>query len=297
MADTMRQAFAAGARRLREIGIEAPELDARVLLCHAASVTRETFVAEPDRELAPETVARFAEAIERRVTGEPVSRIVGMREFYGREFLIGRHTLDPRPDTETLVDAALDLVERKGWRGTQLNLLDLGTGTGCILLSLLAELPNARGIGTDISEGALTVAAANACRLKVEDRAEFMAADWLDGITGTFDLILANPPYIASGEIVRLAREVRDHDPPLALDGGADGLDAYRRIVAKAAEVLRPGGALMVEIGADQADAVRDLFRAGGAGLDEPVLRHDISGRPRVVLAEGAKIPEQNVAA
>ncbi len=289
MADNLRQAFVAAVLRFRETGIDAPELDARLLLCHAAGLSHETYTAQPNRELAPDIAVQLETMLARRLDGEPVSRIAGQREFYGRDFLIDRHTLDPRPDTETLIEAALDLVARKDWREAPLGLLDLGTGTGCILLTLLAELPAARGVGTDIDEGALAVAAANARRLGLTDRTTFIAADWFDAIDGTFDLILANPPYIASGDIAGLTREVRDHDPRLALDGGADGLDAYRRIAAKAAKFLRPDGAILVEIGETQADDASNLFRDGGLGVDGRGLRHDLSGRPRVVCAEVVK--------
>jgi len=295
---TLRQAFVAAARILREAGIDTPELDARLLLRHATEVTQEDLLARPESMLAPESAARLEAAIARRVEREPVSRIIGMREFYGREFLIDRHTLDPRPDTETLIEAALETVERYGWREKPLSLLDLGTGTGCILLTLLAELPKAHGVGTDVSEAALALASENARRLGLESRASFAAADWLDGIEGEFDLVLANPPYIASGEIAGLAREVKDYDPLLSLDGGADGLDAYRRIAAKAAGILRRGGHLVVEIGASQADAVLGLFRAAGLGVDAHDVRHDLSGRPRAILVEAAGgATEQNVAA
>ncbi len=295
---SIRQAFVAAARTLREAGIDTPELDARLLLRHATGLTQEDLLARPQFMLAPEVAARLDAAIARRLEREPVSRIVGLREFYGREFLIDRHTLDPRPDTETLIEAALEAIERNGWREKPLRLLDLGTGTGCILLTLLAELPKARGIGTDVSEMALSLASENARRLGLESRASFAAADWLDGIEGQFDLILANPPYVASGEIAGLAREVKDYDPLLALDGGADGLEAYRRIAGKATGILRPGGHLIVEIGASQADAILGLFRASGLGVDANAVRHDLSGRPRVILmAAAGSATEQNVAA
>lgn len=289
MAETLRQAFVVAVQKLHAAGIATPELDARLLLCHAAGLGHETYMAQHDRALAPDIAVQFETMIQRRLDGEPVSRIVGMREFYGRDFLIDEHTLDPRPDTETLIEAALDLVARKHWCEAPLRLLDLGTGTGCILLTLLAELPAARGVGTDIDEGALAIAAANAQRLGLSERAAFIAADWFDGLSGTFDLILANPPYIASGDIPGLAREVRDHDPRLALDGGVDGLDAYRRIAARAAKFLRPNGAILVEIGMTQADKVGDLFHAGGLGVDDRRVGHDLSGRPRVVCAEAVK--------
>jgi release factor glutamine methyltransferase len=216
-----------------------------------------------------------------------------VREFYGREFLIDRHTLDPRPDTETLIEAALDLVERSGSREQPLKLLDLGTGTGCILLTLLAELPEAHGVGTDIDEAALALATANARALGLDPRAAFMAADWLDGIEGPFDLILVNPPYIASGAIAGLAREVAEYDPRHALDGGPDGLEAYRRIASRAAKVLRPGGMLIVEIGASQAEAVLGLCRAGGLEIGGDSVRLDLAGRPRAVLAGRREGPER----
>jgi release factor glutamine methyltransferase len=297
MAEAIRHAFTAGARQLREAGVATPELDARLLLTHAGELNREDFMVQPDRALTPEAAAQYAAAIERRAGGEPVSRIIGVREFYGREFLLDNHTLDPRPDTETLIEAALDFIARKAWHDAPLRLLDLGMGTGCILLTLLAELPNARGVGIDISNGALAIAAENARRIGLESRACFIAGDWLDSLTGTYDLILANPPYVATSEIAGLAREVKDHDPHRALDGGADGLDSYRRIAARVAACMAPGGALMLEIGAGLADGVCHLFAAAGAGLDEGALRHDLSGRPRVVIFAGTKAAEQNVAA
>lgn len=275
---------------LRDAGVATPELDARLLLCDATGLSHETYVAESRSTLNAEAATKLDAMIERRLGGEPVSRILGRREFYGREFRIDRHTLDPRPDTETLIEAVLDHVRANNRQDKDLRLIDLGTGTGCILLTLLAELPAAHGIGSDISEAALAVAAENARRLGLSDRASFVVADWFAGVEGTFDVILANPPYIASQAVAALAREVRDHDPLLALDGGADGLDAYRAIAAKAASFLAPGGVIFLEIGADQADAVRAIVRQAGLGVDDAVLRHDLSGRPRVV---GANAPQQ----
>jgi release factor glutamine methyltransferase len=276
--------FARVARRLREAGIETPELDARLLLCHAAGLTHEAFIGRAGDRIAPEAHARLEATIVRRLAGEPVSRITGMREFYGREFLVGPHTLDPRPDTETLIDAALDLAARNGWRDQPLDLLDLGTGTGCILVTLLAELPQARGTGTDISAGALAVAAENARRHGVAARASFLAADWLDGIDGAFDLIVSNPPYLAASEMAGLPAEVT-HDPRLALDGGADGFDAYRRIAAAAHGRLREGGRILLEIGASQAGAIARILDAAGFALPEPALLRDLAGRPRCLVA------------
>lgn len=280
-------AWRAASGLMRQAGIAAPELDARLLLCHAAGLSHEAYAASPDQVLAPEIMARFGALVEARLRGEPVSRLVGLREFYGRSFRINAHVLDPRPDTETVIEAALDAVDRRGSRNDALRLIDLGTGAGCILITLLAELPRATGIGIDLSPDALAVARQNAERLGVAGRASFVIGDWLDGIgEGGCDLILANPPYIASGEVAALAPEVRDHDPRIALDGGEDGLEAYRRIAARAGAVLRDGGKLIVEIGAGQAEAVLALFRAEGLDMDpENCVRRDLAGHPRCIVA------------
>lgn len=283
---TLRQAFAATAGALREAGIETPELDARLLLCHATGLTHETYIARAREPLCLDAALQLDGAIARRLKREPVARIMGGREFYGRSFGLGPDTLDPRPDTETLIEAALDIVRERGWRSRPLNLLDLGTGTGCILVTLLAELPRARGIGTDLSADALAIAAANAGSHGVSACASFVAADWLDAITGTFDLILSNPPYLATGEIAGLAEEVAAYDPRLALDGGTDGLDAYRRIAALAGDHLSQNGKILVEIGPAQGEAVAAIFGSAGLRPDEALgLRLDLAGRPRVVVA------------
>jgi len=285
MPDSVRQAFVETASVLREAGIETPELDARLLLCHAAALTHESFVARAGEALQPEAAVRLEALVRRRASREPISRITGTREFYGRSFLVDGSALDPRPDTETLIEVALALIEKTGRREEPLRLLDLGTGTGCILLTLLAELPKAHGLGTDLSPAALRLAEANARRLGVAGRASFLASDWLDAIHGEFDLIVSNPPYIASGEIERLAPEVAHHDPYLALDGGPDGLKAYRRIAAGAARLVAPKGAILVEIGASQAPAVAGLLRDGGFLVKNDGLSFDLGGRPRVVVA------------
>jgi release factor glutamine methyltransferase len=280
---TLHEAFAAGAGRLREAGMETPELDARLLLCNAAGLSHEAYVAHARAPLRPEAAARFNAAIARRLAQEPVSRITGLREFYGRTFLVAPETLDPRPDTETLIGAALEIAASWGGCERPLTILDLGTGTGCILLTLLAELPEARGIGSDISQGALAIAAANAERLGVAERASFIAADWLDGIEGRFAIVVSNPPYIASKEIAGLAAGVRAYDPHLALDGGADGLAAYRQIAADAGLRLAEQGTILVEIGASQGEEVASIFRSAGLKAG---IRQDLAGRPRLIVAE-----------
>lgn len=285
MTSTLDAAHAAAAHMLREGGVQMPSLDARLLLCHATGLSHESLIVHGRALLAPEQAARLAGYLARRLKGEPVSRIRGAREFYGREFLIDPHTLDPRPDTETLIEAALGLVADEGLRGSPLRLLDLGTGSGCVLLTLLAELPMAQGVGIDISQDGLRIARENARRLGLEARARFAAADWFEGLEGRFDLILANPPYIASGDIGGLAKEVAAYDPPAALDGGPDGLAAYRAIAARAAEFLSPGGHLLVEIGATQAGAVSKLFEASGLIVEEDSVLFDLAAHPRCVRA------------
>ena len=276
----------AAARLLRQTGIETPELDARLLLCQAAGLSHEAYVAGLNEAIMHDAAARFWAYVARRLAGEPVSRIIGVREFYGRPFRIDASTLDPRPDTEALIEAALGLVDREA----PLNILDLGTGTGCILLTLLAELPKATGLGVDNSLPALEIARLNAQILGVGDRARFMASDWLEAIEGAFDLVVANPPYLTSADMEALAPELRDHDPRAALDGGPDGLSAYRRIAPRLRKALRPGGFVLFEIGRDQAGAVLPLL--GEAGLivrEGQHLWRDLAGRPRVVGARGRR--------
>ena len=272
------QAHTAAARLLREARIAAPELDARLLLCHAAGLTHEAYVAGINDALAPDAAARFGACVARRLAGEPVSRIVGVREFYGRPFRIDESTLDPRPDTETLIEAALELVGGE----VPLRLLDLGTGSGCILATLLAELPRAGGVGIDKSLPALELARANAEGLGVGDRARFIAGDWLEAVQDTFDLVVANPPYLSAADMAGLSNEVGAHDPKDALYGGTDGLVAYRRIVPRLLKVLRPGGIALFEIGHTQAEAVSGLLAEAGLIL-EPEPWRDLVGRPRVV--------------
>jgi release factor glutamine methyltransferase len=281
----MQRALVEAVQVLRQAGIETPELDARVLLCHAAGLSHETYIARAREALPADTAPRLKDAIARRLAREPVARITGVREFYGRSFILGKDTLDPRPDTETLIEAALDLIREQGWQEKPLKLLDLGTGTGCILVTLLAELPRAIGLGTDLSLGAFAIAAANASAQGVGSRASFAAADWLDGISGKFDLILSNPPYLAASEIAGLAKEVADYDPRLALCGGPDGLEAYRRIAMRARDALTKEGHLLVEIGPGQNENVTAIFAGAGLTLKPGEGRRDIAGRPRVVVA------------
>ena len=275
------------ARRFRGAGLPTPELDARLLVLEAAVLTQEDYVLSPRRPLTSETAQRIETFARRRLFREPVSRIVGRREFWGRSFALNGATLDPRPETETLVEAVLGIIDAEGRRNLPLRLLDLGTGTGCILLSLLAELPAAWGLGMDIALDALTVARRNAETHGLADRAAFCCGDWMEPIfSGAFDFILANPPYIKSEDIAGLEPEVRDHDPMRALDGGADGYDAYRHIAREALTVAAPGAHLAFEAGAGQMRHICDLLVAAGWSRDTASCRvyADLSGQDRVVV-------------
>ena len=229
MTDTIRTLRRAAEARLRAAGVDTPELDARLLAEHALGLTREQLLMNPDAPVAPEAAARLHALVERRAAREPVSRILGERAFWTLELALNPDTLDPRPDTETIVEAALDALPG---RDAPLRILDLGTGTGCILLALLAERPNATGLGIDLSPQAVAAAAANAAPNGLAERARFQTGNWGDGLAERFDLVVSNPPYIPSGDIASLDPEVREHDPLRALDGGTDGLDAYRAICA-----------------------------------------------------------------
>jgi release factor glutamine methyltransferase len=258
-----------------------PARDARFLLLDLLGLSATDLILRGDLPLGPEGATTLEGAVARRIAGEPVARIVGAWEFWGLPFGLAPETLVPRADTETLVEAALALHPD---RRRPLRILDLGTGSGCILVALLSELPNATGIGLDRSAAALVQARANAGRNGVGTRAAFVCADWTAGLSGCFDLIVSNPPYIARDTIRGLDVEVRAHDPWAALDGGVDGLDAYRAIVdalAGGPVRLGPGGALALEVGYDQAEAVATLGTR--AGLGPATRHHDLAGHARVV--------------
>jgi release factor glutamine methyltransferase len=271
--ETARTLIGEARRAFEAVGIETAALDARILLQHAAQLAHEEIAANPDRAIAAAKVKRFRELVARRAAREPVSRILGEREFHGRSFEVTQAVLDPRPDTETLIDAAL--ARRPGPK----RLLDLGTGSGAIIVTLLAEWPEATGIATDLSAAALEVAERNAGRHKVNERVRFVHGNWFEGVDGQFDLILSNPPYIPSGEIAGLAADVRCFDPLRALDGGPDGLEAFRRIAAGAGRHLAPGGAVLMEIGAGQNAEVEAIFQAAGLSCQETA--RDLSGHIR----------------
>jgi len=265
--------------RLKQAGIATPDLDARILVQAATGASDIEMIREPGILLTQAEEKRLGEWERRRLAREPVSRILGSREFWGLTFAVTAETLDPRPDSETLIEAALDLL--KGIPAPRL--LDLGTGTGCLLLALLHECPGASGIGADLSEGALAVAASNAAALGLDARAQFIESEWMASVEGRFDLVISNPPYIPHGDIEGLDEEVRLHDPMLALDGGADGLDAYRALAGLLPDHLTHGGQVVIELGTGQAAEVTTIFEAAGFGVSRVVS--DLGGVPRALVA------------
>lgn len=264
----------------RRGGIDTPELDARLLAELAFGMERLELV-NREREIAgAEALERLQAVATRRLRGEPVSRIVGEKGFWGLAFTLNEATLVPRPETEMLVLRGLELLElRRGRR-----ILDLGTGTGCIVIALLSELPTATAVAVDLAGAAVAAARQNAERHGVADRLELRQGSWFEPLAAdeSFDLIVSNPPYVGQAELATLAPEVREHDPALALDGGPDGLAAYREIVAAAPAVLRPGGILLLEIGYEQGPAVRRLVQA--AGFERVTLEKDMAGLDRMVV-------------
>jgi release factor glutamine methyltransferase len=239
-------------------------------------------IAAAARSVTAAEAARLEDFARRRLRGEPVARILGTREFWGLPLQLSAATLVPRPDTETVVELALEMLQAARPRLRPLRIADIGTGSGAILLALLSELPEACGIGTDISLAALWTARANAARLGLAVRAAFVACDYAAALAGSFDLMVSNPPYIRSAEIADLATEVRDHDPRRALDGGIDGLDAYRALIPQAARLLKPGGALVVEAGLGQSGDIGGLMTAAGLTLQQPA-KADLAGIRRAV--------------
>ncbi|MCW5693046.1 MAG: peptide chain release factor N(5)-glutamine methyltransferase [Pseudolabrys sp.] len=267
----------------RLAGIESPEADARLLLGHALRLDRARLMSQSDRLLDAREVEVIQGLAARRLRHEPVARILGRKEFWSLTLQVSDAVLVPRPETETVVELALELIERDGMRNERLRILDIGTGTGALLLALLSELGNAVGTGTDISMRALEVARTNAAHNKLAARSRFVCSNLADGVGGPFDLIVSNPPYIARAEIKSLQPEVRDYDPALALDGGTDGLDFYRAIAREASRLLAPGGHLIVELGAGQEAPVTTLFQT--AGLTVAPARPDLAGIPRALSA------------
>lgn len=275
---TLVQAWGAARDRLKAAGVDGPVIDARLLVEAACEATRTDIITDPHRELTEAQVARLDEYVGRREQREPVSHILGRKGFWKIMLQVNPHVLTPRPETEVVVDLALRAFDE----GRVFKMLDLGVGSGAIMLAILAERPGAKGLGVDISEEALAVARDNAASLGLSGRVALLRSDWTAGLEeAEFDLVVSNPPYIASEVIETLDPEVRVHEPRVALDGGPDGLDHYRSLAPEILRVLKPGGVFAVEIGYDQKDAVEGLFRQAGA-LNVVTIR-DLSDRDRVV--------------
>ncbi|MDB5617196.1 peptide chain release factor N(5)-glutamine methyltransferase [Tardiphaga sp.] len=264
--------------------IDSPDLDARLLVGAMLGLELTGLMMAAKRIITSDEATRLQALADRRIQGEPIARILGVKEFWGLSLALSADTLVPRPDTETIVEAVLEAIDADQRRRDPLRIADLGTGSGAILLALLSELWNATGTGTDINVAALQTARHNAIKLGFAPRALFVACDYACALQPGLDLIVSNPPYIRSAEIAGLATEVRDHDPLRALDGGADGLDAYRIIAPQAAALLAPGGLLVVEVGHDQSDDVASLMQAAGLQPTGPA-KADLSGVRRAVLA------------
>lgn len=272
---SVEQVLKLGRQRLRVAGIDSAALDARLLLQAATGFAAEDIILHPDGNLLPTAIARFEDMLELRLRHQPVSRILGVREFYGRSFQVSPAVLDPRPDTEVVVELALEVMGSK----TPCQFLDIGTGSGAIAVTLAAERPQWRGVALDISEAALAVAQANADALQVATRLEFVAGSWFPAGSDRFDHIISNPPYIISRAIAELSPDVRDYDPVLALDGGPDGLEAYRMIAQGAEARLNSHGVVVVEIGAGQETDVEAIF--GGYGFSLASSRRDLGSHIR----------------
>lgn len=269
---------------LAEARIDGANLDARILVEHFSGTSQTDAISRPDMPVDPEAALAVRQAIARRAAGEPVHRILGFRHFYGLKLFLSPETLEPRPDTETLVDAVLPIMRQLAATNGACRVLDLGTGTGAIALALLAEVPEATAVGVDVSADALATAARNARENGVFERFTTVRSNWFEKISGSFHVIVANPPYIPTEELETLQDEVRNFDPAGALDGGADGLDAYRTIAAQAKAHLEAAGRLAVEMGHMQKEAVGSLFEAAGFRIAE--ARKDLAGHDRVLVFE-----------
>jgi release factor glutamine methyltransferase len=271
------------AQSFRAAGLDTPDLDARLLVGHALGLDHSALAAQAQRTLAAEETRAIDALAARRLAREPVARILGTKEFWGLPLRLTADTLVPRPETETVVEAALAALD-PAQRKRALRLADLGTGSGALVLALLSELPGAQGVGTDVSLGALACARANAAVLGLAGRAWFVACDQGAALKPGFDLVVANPPYVARDQIATLEPEVRDYDPRRALDGGADGLDAYRTIASDISRLLAPRGILVLELGAGELDAVSALMVQAGLAVEG--VHHDLAGMPRALVVK-----------
>ncbi|MFO0389683.1 MAG: peptide chain release factor N(5)-glutamine methyltransferase [Alphaproteobacteria bacterium] len=273
--EALRQAI----RSLQTAHVQSASLDARLLLLHVMGIAHEQWVVSPDMDMTSEQATLYESLIARRAAREPIAHIIGKREFWSMDFKVTNATLDPRPDSETIIEALLQRIPDKN---AALNILDLGTGTGCLLLTLLKELPNAKGLGIDLSREAMAVAQENALSLGLSARAHFQHGNWCEGVSGSFDVIISNPPYIPTTSIRSLAPEVAQYEPKLALDGGEDGLDCYRNILAALPTILNQEGIAAFEVGAGQIQSVAEIASENGLQLEG--MRKDMQGIPRCLL-------------
>jgi len=280
-AETIASARQALARAFAAAVLDSPELDARMLVGHALGLDAAGVVSQGARQVTSSERAAITALAERRLAHEPVARILGVKEFWGLPFRLNDETLVPRPETETVVEAALAALGSR--RQQELRIADLGTGSGALLLALLSECPTALGIGTDLSQNAIACARRNAHALRLHERTSFTVCNYGTALKGSFDLVVSNPPYVRRGDITTLQPEVRLFDPARALDGGEDGLQGYRAIATDAGRLLAPGGLILVELGTGPVSAVVSLFSAAGLAVETP--RPDLSGTPRALLA------------
>ncbi|MFZ4126183.1 MAG: peptide chain release factor N(5)-glutamine methyltransferase [Rickettsiales bacterium] len=280
---TLAEHLNAIAHRLMSVGIDTATLDARVLTAHALKLPIESLVSDAKRVLDANEIEAIEILVKRRAQREPVSHIIGMRGFWKHDFLVTKDVLTPRPDSETMIESLLKLRPEKN---APLTILDLGTGTGCLLLSALHEYPNARGVGVDKSDAALAVARANAERLQLSARASFIQSDWCEALDKNLraDVVLMNPPYIPTRDILVLEKDVRDYEPHLALDGGEDGLDDYRKIFSQLSLYLSNHPLILIEVGVNQASDVAEIGRTNGMKLNS--ILPDLAGIDRIVVLE-----------
>jgi len=282
---TIEAARRALAALLKDTDIESPDLDARLLIGAALDLDHTGLATQAARRITGDEAKVIDDYAQRRIAHEPVARILGRKEFWGLNLQLSEATLVPRPDTETVVEAALDILRSNSPATKAPRIADIGTGSGAILLALLSELPDATGVGTDISGVALATAEINAHRLGLAGRTSFVQCDYAAGLSGPFDLVVSNPPYIRSADIAALDSDVRDHDPRLALDGGADGLTAYRTIIPQAVGLLAGHGFLIFEVGYDQSAPVSEIMRAAGFTVSD-APRADLGGVHRAVMGQ-----------
>lgn len=266
-------------QELHDVGIATPFLDAELLLAFVLGRSREFVIGRPEYQLSKKEEEDFSSFIKRRQNFEPVAKIIGIKEFWGREFVVNATTLDPRPDSEALIEAFIELMPN---RNIKFKVLDLGTGSGCLLLTILAEYPNALGIGGDIVKDTLDVAKYNAEKIGLAKRSDFILNNWTEGMDGKFDLIISNPPYIKNSDIEKLAPEVSMHEPRIALIGGSDGLDCYRQISSQIKSLLNKNGYIIFEFGKGQENDIREILEQEGMRFVS--FKNDLTGTPRCIV-------------